>query len=222
MVKRQFTAETNSAGPGTGEPENRAASDNGNAGGPAKPSEGIADQGGTAGSAEKGFSFDSPSGLRDAGSPGTVAGQTATGRPRLFDAAGRRLKKDGTPYGKRGRSKEEIPSYLKFLVGPLMMVHSVAASYLKAEELELDEDDAVKLCESGDNVLSFYNKQPPPEVAVWLGFATAVSTIYGPRIVAIRVRVKREKEAAAAKRVVPFTPKPSTLDAFPPREPPVA
>lgn len=103
-----------------------------------------------------------------------------------------------------------------------MMVHSVAASYLKAEELELDEDEAVKLCEAGDNVLAFYNKQPPPEVAVWIGFATAVSTIYGPRIVAIRVRVKREKEAAAAKRVVPFTPKPSPLDAFPTREPPVA
>lgn len=96
-----------------------------------------------------------------------------------------------------------------------MMVHSAAATYCKAEELELEEDEAVKLCEAGDAVLAFYNKQPPPEVAVWLGFATAVSTVYGPRFVAIRVRLKREAAKEAARKVVPI--RATATDAFPPR-----
>lgn len=165
--------------------------------------------------------FSEPSRLYEPSADNAGAGGPNAGRAR-DPVTGRTLNADGSVRAQRGtrgrRSKEEIPTYLSWLVGPIMMAHEAAATWSKCDELELDQQEAEKLCEASDRVLAFYHKEPSPEVKVWLGFATAISIIYGPRIVAIRIRLKREAEEIAKKKVHMFRTV-SPTDAFPPPEP---
>jgi len=99
-----------------------------------------------------------------------------------------------------------------------MMFHHAAATWTATPELEIDEDEATGVCKAGDDVLAFYNKIPSPELQVWFGLIAALGMVYGPRVVAIRLRLKREAEERAKRAVVNIR-QVRPEDVFPPREP---
>jgi hypothetical protein len=147
--------------------------------------------------------------------PAGNAGPTEANAANSGDTGKRR---GGWPKGKprgTGKTAESFPSYLKWFIGPLLIVHELAAHKTNTPELEIDEQEAKAICSAGDDVLAFYNKVPSPEMQVWLGFGTALSMVYGPRWVAIRTRMKREAKEREARKVQPIRPE----QAFPPREP---
>lgn len=123
----------------------------------------------------------------------------------------------GKPRGPR-QTSEAFPSYLKWFVGPMLMLHELAAYKLDTPELEIDEPEAKAICSAGDEVLAFYGKVPSPEMQVWIGFASAIGVVYGPRWVAIRTRIRREAKEREARKVQPLRPV-NPADAFPPPEP---
>ncbi len=78
----------------------------------------------------------------------------------------------------------------------LYSLHMMAASALKTEELELDQAESKLLAEAVTEVASHYNTVIDPKVIAWMGLIGVCGQIYGPRVVAMRVR-KAGKGATA-------------------------
>lgn len=74
----------------------------------------------------------------------------------------------------------------------LLIFHATLAAVTKTPELELDEEEAKGLSESGLNLLSLYDIRPDPKIEAAIIFAGNVGFVYGSRIVAIRARKAQE------------------------------
>jgi hypothetical protein len=72
----------------------------------------------------------------------------------------------------------------------------MAAAAFGMDELRLDDEEAEKLGTSTERVLALYHTEVNPSVVAWMGLVFAIAVVYGPRIYAIRARLKREREAA--------------------------
>jgi len=79
----------------------------------------------------------------------------------------------------------------------------MAAAAFGMDELRLDDEEAEKLGASTERVLALYHTEVNPSVVAWMGLVFAIAVVYGPRIYAIRQRLKREREAAAAGQPAP-------------------
>lgn len=64
----------------------------------------------------------------------------------------------------------------------------MAAKALKLDELKLDSEESKVLAGAIQNVASHYDYIPDAKVVAWVGLIGTVGAIYGPRIVAIKVR----------------------------------
>lgn len=70
----------------------------------------------------------------------------------------------------------------------------MAAAFLKVEELELSEPEAKQLGEAVARVNALYgNYMIPEKTAAWINLTMAAGSIYGPRMMAHKLRVKKEK-----------------------------
>ncbi len=77
----------------------------------------------------------------------------------------------------------------------------MAASALKTEELELDQAESKLLAEAVTEVASHYNTVIDPKVIAWMGLIGVCGQIYGPRVVAMRVRkAGKPREVSALKQ----------------------
>lgn len=115
---------------------------------------------------------------------------------------GRPRKSDGNePAGKSGNSGKPIGAAraaaaktqktaavsvdaLAFIVN---MVGGFIAAKTRQELLALDEAEARVIAEAGANVAKHYNIPVNEKTAAWIGLVTAVGTIYGSKIAAIKL-----------------------------------
>jgi hypothetical protein len=74
----------------------------------------------------------------------------------------------------------------------------MAASLTKIEELALDKSEANQLAKALADVNVHYQKTIDPKVVAWMGVIAVAGQVYGPRVLAYRVRVATEKAARPA------------------------
>lgn len=68
------------------------------------------------------------------------------------------------------------------------------AKATKIDELELDETEAKLLSEAVAEVASHYHYKVDPKVVAWVGLMGVCGSIYGPRLLAIKLRRQMENE----------------------------
>ena len=84
------------------------------------------------------------------------------------------------------------------------------AAWTHAAELAISEEESKKLAEAIARVQALYDVSVFSETtAAWVNLVFACGTIYGPRIIAIRVRMKKE-EALKKMRPVSIMSDPDT------------
>jgi hypothetical protein len=72
-------------------------------------------------------------------------------------------------------------------------VHEIGANLFKAEELSLDEEEAGVLGQATLKVWQEYDMPiPDAKTMAWVNLAKVVSQVYGPRVMAIRMRKANE------------------------------
>lgn len=69
----------------------------------------------------------------------------------------------------------------------------MAAAFFKTPELALDAEEATMLSGAIQSVQDFYDFETSAEVMLWVNFAGALAAVYGPRLVAIGMRTKKDK-----------------------------
>lgn len=74
----------------------------------------------------------------------------------------------------------------------ILAVHMALAGIAKCPELELDEDEAKKVTGALDRLAQHYDVQPSESAKVWINFAGAMASVYGPRAIAIKKRLESE------------------------------
>jgi len=158
--------------------------------------------------------------------PGGDGGNSYTGDDRTFDPARHispdKRNADGTfrrkrVGGKRGPNKRSAaPSSLDLGVvsSTLLFWHTAAAGALRAPELQLDKSEADLLGKALIQVEQQFPTQIDPRMIALLNLAGALGMVYGPRVVAIRMRVKEEAKERKPKADVlrfpdTFQPSPS-------------
>jgi len=107
----------------------------------------------------------------------------------------------GKPRGKRSRKATAQETIEPFLI----MVHQWAAVFTKCPEIVLDETEAKKL---NDAYATFceYHEIPilSPKRMSEINMVAALMIVYGPRVVAIRNRIKEENKVKHAKNITPI------------------
>lgn len=78
--------------------------------------------------------------------------------------------------------------------GLLIGIHQMGAAMLKTPELEISKDEAKQLSDAAQAVAKEYNHVINPKTAAWIQLCVACGTVYGTRIVAIRMREKHSKK----------------------------
>lgn len=133
----------------------------------------------------------------------------------------------GTGRRSSGRTKKEVQNTLDGIEELLFSCHSMLASFTSVEELEITEEEAAKLGKAIAKVSSFYdNIGIPPKWAAWGNLTFAAGKIYGPRVLAFKLRKENEAQEAHAKNkglsLVPPTPTQSAhVPVARPQSPPV-
>lgn len=154
-----------------------------------------------------------PFDIRDAGNDTGSSATTGTER-----------KRRGRPPGSRNKSATgaqttPVLQDLKINIEDLLLsVHTMAAAFFHAEELELDTDEAKQGAQHIKELSKLYNHTIDPKTIVWAGFIFWIVTVYGTRGVAIYKRVnaepkkgpvlvpKPQPQPETVKRDGPFTP----------------
>lgn len=75
----------------------------------------------------------------------------------------------------------------------LLSIHTIAAIKLETPELAIDNSEAAMLANAINAVQEHYGFDVPPEIAIWVNLATALGTVYGPRVISITARRKKNK-----------------------------
>lgn len=149
--------------------------------------------------------------------------------------------RDGTPRRKRGRKaglgaqggsgqKVSRTDAVNNLTGVLMMLHAGLATAAKAPELNLEEGEARMLADPLAQIAEHYNFAPSKEVQLAMALIGAAGMVYGPRVINIRNRLKKEaqekrKNAPGQHKVVqgPWpAPQPVVAEPLPPLDPEMA
>lgn len=141
--------------------------------------------------------FVDPSASGTASDTGTDAGNTGSGssdfNPGTSSGPGARTKRK---YTRRG-TQENKALHLDGWSDAMMAIHSALAGIAKCPELELDEQEAQKVTGALDRLAAFYHVEPSPAVKMWMQVSGAFAQVYGPRMIAIKVRLDREKRDKA-------------------------
>jgi hypothetical protein len=117
------------------------------------------------------------------------------------EAPKRRGRKPGSKNSTSKSSKETAND----LTGLFLGIHTMCAMLTGIPELELEEEEAAKLAKAVARVNNYYGGMVIPEkYAVWGNFAVALGTVYGPRAITYRMRMKQEAQG-----------KPVTINAVP-------
>lgn len=77
----------------------------------------------------------------------------------------------------------------------LFSLHQMAATFVP--EAEIDREESKLLADSLADVSSFYNQVVDPKIIAWVGLLGVCGKLYGPRIVAFRIRRSMTKPATA-------------------------
>ena len=73
----------------------------------------------------------------------------------------------------------------------------MAALVLKAPQVAINADEAMKLAAALKNLSQFYNITPNPQVMAWLQLVGVATAVYGPRVA---VTIAMRKQAMANSR----------------------
>lgn len=165
--------------------------------------------------AERKFDFNSGAGVEPASGNGddggsiagfidpaaaTGTGSTDSGTSGAPDGTGKR--KRGRPRGtgnsasaSKGTAKNAFPLSVNGVETILLSVHTILASAISCPELLLDQKEANAIADGVAKVAAEYDVRMDPKTAAWINLATVASAVYGPRGIAIFVRVSSEKPA---------------------------
>lgn len=80
-------------------------------------------------------------------------------------------------------------------------MHAVAAASLKIPELEIDNKEAEQLAKAIGDVSAHYGFELSPKTKAWIELVWCSGVIYGTRIVAYNMRVKKEAQDRKGKVV---------------------
>lgn len=94
-------------------------------------------------------------------------------------------------------------------------LHAIFAERTATPELELSEEEGDKFMKSAQHVLRHYSVKTTQKTMDTIALMGCVAGIYGPRIVAIRIRKTMEREEAERARnpgasVIQFGPLPGS------------
>jgi hypothetical protein len=113
----------------------------------------------------------------------------------------------GTRRGSDGSTPRKTATEVSgFVADILYSVHEIGATFLKIEELELSEDEASALGAGIVRVTEQYDVPlPDAKTMAWINLAKVMGKIYAPRIGAMKIRKRREKQQAKGPEVImPF------------------
>jgi hypothetical protein len=95
----------------------------------------------------------------------------------------------GRPRGSKNKSAVQGS-----LTSLLFSLHTMGAVLLKTPELEISEQEAKKLNDGITDVARYYtDAELPPKVQAWLNLLMVAGTVYGPRVIAIKIRSKNNR-----------------------------
>lgn len=94
-------------------------------------------------------------------------------------------------------------------------IHSLLAGATKIPELELDDNEGAALGEAMKTVAAQYDYIPDEKIVAWVALIGTCASIYGPRLVAYKLRASVEKEQRRREKPAPAmvsegTPNPAT------------
>jgi len=153
---------------------------------------------------------DTPSPSPDAGAPDEIDAASGSLSPETLDSLegsgsdavsgnGEGKRKRGRPPKQRTQEKfrsEEThtPLDLSTLNALLFSVHGLLAAVSKTPELALDEEESKRLANATAKVMELYNIEVSKKALAWSHFAMTAGSIYAPRVLAIQIRSKTEKQ----------------------------
>ena len=128
----------------------------------------------------------------------------------------KRNKNFGVKRGPRGSRKQNSTENSDNLAAMLLGLHTMMALIASSPELELSEDEAIKLGKAIQHVNSLYEDAVIPEKpAAWIHLAMVTGGIWIPRVMAMRSRWQREEKENSQSSTEPQTmAEPSAI--FPP------
>lgn len=100
-------------------------------------------------------------------------------------------RKRGRPKGSRNSADKAV--HLGGWEDAVLAIHLALAGIAKCPELELDEGEAKKVTMALDKLAAHYDVAPSETAKVWMNFAGAIGSVYGPRAIAIKHRLDAEK-----------------------------
>lgn len=128
--------------------------------------------------------------------PAGSGGGGNSGSAPVGNAPKRRGRKPGTKNKPRAEKAGKID--LGPFSGVLLGIHSMLANIAKVPELELDNEEAEKLANASQKVLRHYvDLEVSQKAADWTNLFMAIGGIYGPRIVATKIRKARQRQERA-------------------------
>lgn len=86
--------------------------------------------------------------------------------------------------------------------------HTLLAIVTRAEELAVDEEEAIKLAEASALVARHYNVEVAAKTTDWINLAIVAGSIYAPRIVAMRMRATENRQSAPRRAAPVSQPQP--------------
>lgn len=122
--------------------------------------------------------------------PTTIIGEPDSGEPIR--------RKRGRPAGSRNgySTKPQAKQTNQDLTGILLSLHMMGAAILKVPELEIDATEAKRLGDAVSRVNELYGGIMLSEKqAAWINLTFALGQVYGPRAVALKMRMSTEEKS---------------------------
>ncbi len=127
-------------------------------------------------------------GLAVADLGGAAPVKRGRGRP---PGSGKSSVKPGS--GKPVAQAKAAPASVVGIEALLLGIHSIASSLTKVEEIALDKSEANQLAQALAAVNVHYQKTVDPKLIAWMGVVAVAGQVYGPRVLAYRLRTADEK-----------------------------
>jgi hypothetical protein len=77
-----------------------------------------------------------------------------------------------------------------------MILHTGIATATKTPEIALDKEESDLLADAAANIMAEFDVTPDPKTQAIVAGIVACATVYGPRVVSIRMRKAAEKAAS--------------------------
>jgi hypothetical protein len=85
------------------------------------------------------------------------------------------------------------------IAGALVSIHGLLAGITKIPELELTEPEGKAISKALEDVANAYDFAPSPQTQAIIGLAVTVTSVYGMRIYAYKLRLAEEKSELEAR-----------------------